>query len=93
MITLTFDPSLFRLDMTNEAYLKAVRTSTTTLQDGYDYINSVTFRTDALSSTSVRFYKLNTTNNYTYPYVNNTFQYILHSRHLTMRYKNHLKIT
>ncbi len=72
LITLTFDPSLFRLDMTNEAYLKAVRTSTTTLQDGYDYINSVTFRTDALSSTSVRFYKLNTTNNYTYPYVNNT---------------------
>lgn len=71
-ITLTFDPTLFRLDMTNEAYLQAYSTTTTTLSDGYDYINSVTFRTEALSSTSVRFYKLNTNNNYTYPYVTNT---------------------
>ena len=58
--------------MTNEAFLRAVRTTNTTLSDGYDYINSVTFRTDAISSTSVRFYKLNTANNYTYPFVNNT---------------------
>ena len=72
LITLTFDPTLFRLDMTNEAFLQAVRTTNTTLSDGYDYINSVTFRTDAISSTSVRFYKLNTNNNYTYPFVNNT---------------------
>ena len=71
-ITLTFDPTLFRLDMTNEAYLKAYSTTTSTLQDGYDYINSVTFKTEALSSTSVRFYKLNTTSNYTYPYVTNS---------------------
>ena len=70
LITLTFDPNLFRLDITNEAYLKAVSTTTRRLSDGYDYINSVTFRTDALSSTSVRFYKLNTNNNYTYPYNN-----------------------
>ncbi len=72
LITLTFDPSLFRLDMTNEAYLHNVRTTTRRMSDGYDYINSVTFRTDALSSTSVRFYKLNTNNNYSYPYVNQT---------------------
>ncbi len=72
LITLSFDPSLFRLDMTNEAYLQAVRTTSTTLSDGYDYLNSVTFRTDALSSTSVRFYKLNTGNDYTYPYVTQT---------------------
>ena len=72
LITLTFDPTLFKLDMTNEAYLQAVRTTSTNLSDGYDYLNSVTFRTDALSSTSVRFYKLNTNNNYTYPYVTNT---------------------
>ena len=72
LITLTFDPSLFRLDMTNEAYLQAVRTTSTTLSDGYDYLNSVTFRTDAVSSTSVRFYKLNTENDYTYPFVTQT---------------------
>ena len=72
LITLTFDPTLFRLDMTNEAYLQAKRTTTTTMSDGFDYINSVTFGTDALSSTSVRFYKLNTDNDYTYPFVNST---------------------
>lgn len=68
-ITLTFDPALLKLDMTNEAYLQAVSTTTTTLSDGFDYINSVTFGTDALSSTSVRFYKMNTSNNYTYPFI------------------------
>ncbi len=71
-ITLEFDPTILRLDMTNEAYLKAVDTDTTTLSDGYDYISSVTFGTDALSSASVRFYKLNTSNNYTYPFVTQT---------------------
>lgn len=72
LITLTFDPNLFRLDNTSEAYLQAKRTTTTTMSDGFDYINSVTFGTDALSSTSVRFYKLYTNNDYTYPFVTNT---------------------
>lgn len=72
LITLTFDPNLFRLDMTNEAYLQAKSTTTRLLSDGYDYLNSVTFGTDALSSTSIRFYKLNTNNNYTYPFVTDT---------------------
>lgn len=71
-ITLSFDPSLFRLDMTNEVYLNNVRTTTTNLGDGYDYLNSVTFGMDALDSLSVRFYKLNTSNNYTYPFVTTT---------------------
>ncbi len=71
-ITLSFDPSLFRLDMTNEAYMKNVSTTNSTLSDGYDYLNSVTFGIDALDSLSVRFYKFNTNNNYTYPYTNPT---------------------
>ena len=58
--------------MTNEAALKAISTSTSLLSDGYDYINSVTFGIDALSSNSVRFYKLNTNNDYTYPFGTNT---------------------
>ncbi len=72
LIKLTFDPNLFRLDMTSDAYLNSVRTTTSTMSDGYDYLNSVTFRTDALSSNSIRFYKLNTSNNYTYPFVTST---------------------
>ena len=72
LITLSFSPSVLRLDMTNEAFLHAVSSTSTIMSDGYDYINSVTFRVDALSSASVRFYKLNTNNNYTYPFVTNT---------------------
>ena len=72
LITLTFDPNLFRLDMTSDAFLQSVRTTTSTMLDGYDYINSVTFRTDAVSSNSIRFYKLNTNNNYTYPFITNS---------------------
>ncbi len=72
VITLSFNPSLLRLDMTSEAVLQAYNTSSTVLGDGYDYINSVTFGIDALSSNAVRFYKLNTNNNYTYPFVTST---------------------
>lgn len=72
LITLTFDPNLFRLDMTNEAYITARSTTSIQMSDGYNYLNSVTFGTDALSSTSVRFYKKHTDNDYSYPFVTNT---------------------
>ena len=72
VITLSFSPDILRLDMTNEAAIKAISTSSTNMSDGYDYISSVTFGIDALSSNSIRFYKLNTNNNYTYPFVTNT---------------------
>ena len=72
VITLSFSPNDLRLDMTNEAFLQALSTTTTVMSDGYDYINSVTFGVDALSSTSIRFYKLHTNNNYAYPFVTNT---------------------
>lgn len=72
VINLSFDPSVLRLDMTNEAFLQAITNSSSLMSDGYDYLNSVTFGVEALSSTSVRFYKLNTNNNYTYPFVTNT---------------------
>ena len=71
-ITLTFNPNDFRLDMTNEAYSRMVRSTTTTLSDGYAYLNSITFNMDAVSSASVRFFKLHTDRDYTYPYTNNT---------------------
>ena len=71
-IRLTFDPTVFRLDMTNEAYGRMVRSTTSTLSDGYAYLNSITFNMDALASASVRFFKLNTSQNYTYPFVTNS---------------------
>jgi len=55
--------------MTSEAYLKATNYTTTTI-DGFDYINSVTFNVEAISSAQVKFYKIDATRNYTYPIVN-----------------------
>lgn len=64
-ITITFDPNIVILDMTTPAMLRAMSTGTTTIDD-YSYINSVTFGMDALSSESVRFYKKNIQNDYSY---------------------------
>lgn len=71
VITLSFSPNVLRLDMTDEAYLRA-HSYTTTPISGYSYINSLTFGMDALASKRVRFYKINTNINYTYPYVTST---------------------
>ena len=69
LITLSFDPSVVVLDMTSEAYLKATNYTTTTI-GGYSYINSVTFNVEAISSAQVKFYKIDATQNYTYPITN-----------------------
>lgn len=68
-VTLTFDPDKVIFDMTNSVYLKKERYTTITI-DGYDYINSITFKIDSESSENVKFYKADVTKNYTYPVVN-----------------------
>ena len=60
LITLTFNPNVVVLDMTNEFYLKATNYTTTTV-GGYSYINSITFNVDAISSAQVKFYKIDAT--------------------------------
>ena len=78
LITLTFDPGTVVLDMTSEYYLNATSYTTTTL-NGANYINSVTFNVEAISSAQVKFYKIDATRDYTYPITNNssiiTFNY------------------
>lgn len=71
-VTLDFDPDILRLDMTNTNYLKNTGTTTTTLDDGFVYVNQLKFEMGAESSTSVRFYKIDVGQNYTYPIVNDT---------------------
>ena len=66
MITLTFDPTVAALDMTSDAYINRTSSGVTTVNE-HSYVNSVTFKMDALSSTAIRFYKLDTSQNYTYP--------------------------
>ena len=70
-IDLSFNPNVVLLDITNENYLKNIGTTTTQINN-YNYINGLTFKVDALSSTVVRFYKQDTTQNYTYPFNNNS---------------------
>lgn len=71
LITLKFDPNIVLLDMTNTNYLNAIEVKKE-LIDGSNYINEITFKLDPISSTIVRFYKLDVTKDYTYPIVNNS---------------------
>lgn len=69
-ITLSFNPREVRMDMTDASYLKAENIQTTNI-NGYTYISSLTVKVDALSSENIRFYKVDSTKDYTYPIVNN----------------------
>ena len=64
IITIKFNPSEVIMDMTNSNYLNATEVKTTTL-NGYQYINEITFNIDAISSTTVRLYKVDVSKNYT----------------------------
>ena len=71
LITLTFDPQVVILDMTNTAYLNA-ETYTTIQINNHSSVNSISFRIALESSEAVRFYKANANADYTYPIVNET---------------------
>ena len=70
IVTIDFSPLEALLDMTSSAYLDAVSTNTTII-DNHNYINNVSFKVDALSSYRVKFYKVDTSRDYTYPFDNN----------------------
>ena len=70
-ITLSFNPNVVVLDLTDSNYLKATNVNTQTLNT-YNYVSGITFNLDAISSTRVRFYKKDITQNYTYPNIPNT---------------------
>lgn len=71
LITLKFDPNVVLLDMTNTNYLNATNVTTKEI-NGSNYINSLTFKVEPISSTVVRFYKVDITQDYTYPITNAT---------------------
>lgn len=70
IVTMTFDPTEILLDITNENYPKLTSITTTAI-NGKNYINSITLPIDAISSADLRFYKVDTSANYTYPNLNN----------------------
>ena len=71
IIKLSFDPDILRLDMTNYYYQNKTA-ETIQVIDGFDYVNSFTFVIKPQTAIAIKFYKLNTLQNYTYPLVNST---------------------
>lgn len=65
-VKVSFNPSRFALDMTNQNYIDALNVSYQNLS-GYNHINSITFKVNALSSTNVILYKTNKLEDNTYP--------------------------
>ena len=70
LVTLTFDPRDVILDTTSDIMKNA--NYSTTLVDGIDYISSITFKVDVMTSMDIRFYKKDRSQNYTYPFTTNT---------------------
>lgn len=64
-VTLTFDPNLVLLDMTNRFTLNSTAKGTIQI-NGYEYVNSVTSFVGSLETTTVKFYKVDSSKNYTY---------------------------
>lgn len=71
---LEFDPNELRLDMNDEIYTNSdmlVEVETTTIS-GNQYVNKITFNISKESSKNVKFYKVDKTQNYSYPGVEET---------------------
>ncbi len=69
-VQLDFDPNVLRLDTTSN--IMDVSTYANTTISGVDYINRLNFYIEPVSTMAIKFYKINTANNYTYPITNNS---------------------
>lgn len=64
-VTLSFDPNVILLDMTSKFTLNS--SAKTTVQiNGYDYVNTVTSYVGSLETITVKFYKVDPSQDYTY---------------------------
>lgn len=64
-VTLQFNPNVVLLDMTSKFSINATN-SQTQLINTYNYINSVTSSVNSLETVTVKFYKVDTSQNYEY---------------------------
>lgn len=70
IVTLNFDPQKILLDLTSEVYKNASNIQYQTI-NGINYVNSITINLDAISSENLRFYKVDASQDYSYPNSNN----------------------
>lgn len=64
--TLTFDPRELRLDLNDEIYVNKISAETTTIS-GNEYVNKIVFNMDAEAAKNIKFYKVDMSQDYTYP--------------------------
>ena len=69
-VTLTFNPNVIVLDTTSNV-ISGMTVGNTTI-GGVDYVSSLAFNIEPLSTVAIKFYKTNTSNNYTYNVNSNT---------------------
>lgn len=67
-INLEFDPHLILYD--NASFFSGIISTQTEVISNYNYVNKVKFKLDAISSKTIRFYKKDKSQNYTYPITN-----------------------
>ncbi len=78
MIELEFDPNVLRLDTTTGVYLTADKTADVGYEsivngtESYEYVNKIQFKMDAEESKVIKFYKITSAEDYTYPNENGT---------------------
>ena len=73
IVTLTFDPTVVFLDMTDDDYIHRLSTNYQEQTiNGHNYVKKFSFKVNATSTSTVLFYKDDITMNYTYPVVNNS---------------------
>lgn len=71
IVTISFDPTVVFLDMSDDAYLNRLDTGYEEKTiNGYKWVSKISFKVNPSSSKSVLFYKNDITKNYTYPIVN-----------------------
>ena len=70
IVTISFDPNDILIDNTGESYINSTNKKTVQI-NGKIYINEITRPIDAISSKDLRFYKVDVSQNYTYPNNNN----------------------
>ena len=70
LVTLSFNPANVILDTTSDIMKNA--TYSTTTYNGIAYISSITFKVDVMTSMDIRFYKRDSSQNYTYPITTQT---------------------
>lgn len=64
-VTLSFDPNVILLDMTSSFRINATAIATQDI-NGYAYVNTVTSYVGSLETTTVKFYKVDLSQDYTY---------------------------